>query len=328
MMMASCASQKAAIDRTAAETIFWPGQPERPRIVYQWTVSSWASEAGRFFDFFAGGVGGDITDPQSATQLIRPYGIYADDQDSLIIADTGAFRVTIINTRTGELSHILKAGNEDLLSPIGVVSYQGRIFISDSLLKKVFIFDSGMRLAGTFEGAFERPTALALDAERKYMYVADTVAHTIYKYNLEGKRLGSFGKQGSEKGEFNFPAHLWVGAQGELFVTDSMNFRVQIFSPREEFLDMFGSLGDAYGNLEKPKGIATDSAGNIYVVDAIKDMVKMFNREGKLLLFFGGQGQDYGQLYLPSGIFIRNDFIYVADTYNSRVQVFRYLGAK
>lgn len=328
LTMISCASQKAVIDNAAAGKIFWPGSPEKPRIGYAWSVSSWASDGGRFLDLFTGGADGDITDPQSAARLIRPFGIYVDEQESLFITDPGAFRVTVINTWTGELRHILKAEKEDFLSPIGVISHQGRIYVSDSLLKKVFIFDAAGKVIGTFQGDFERPTALALDAERKCIYLSDTAAHIIYKYTPEGRRIGHIGKQGTAKGEFNFPTHLWVGAGGELYVTDSMNFRVQIFSPQGEFIDMFGELGDAYGNLDKPKGIATDRYGNIYVVDSIKDMVKIFNREGMLLIFFGGQGQNYGQLYLPSGIFIRDDYIYVADTYNGRVQVFRYLGAK
>ena len=52
-------------------------------------------------------------------------------------------------------------------------------------------------------------------------------------------------------------------------------------------------------------------------------MVKIFDRDGNLLLFFGEEGMDYGQFWLPSGIFIDNkNTIFVADTYNGRVQAF------
>jgi len=77
------------------------------------------------------------------------------------------------------------------------------------------------------------------------------------------------------------------------------------------------------------KGVAADSEGNIYVVDSGRDMVKIFNREGKLLLFFGDKGNERGMFWLPAGIFIdRDDRIYVADTFNQRVQVFQFLGGK
>ena len=65
------------------------------------------------------------------------------------------------------------------------------------------------------------------------------------------------------------------------------------------------------------------------MVDSIKDTVKLFGKDGSLLLFFGRQGTDLGQFWLPSGIFIDDmDEIYVADTYNGRVQVFKYLKGK
>jgi len=72
--------------------------------------------------------------------------------------------------------------------------------------------------------------------------------------------------------------------------------------------------------------MAVDSDGNIYVCDALFDAVQIFDRHGRLLLAFGDSGSQPGQFWMPAGIFIDNhDTIYVADTYNRRVQIFRYL---
>ena len=327
-LSASCTSHKAVIDRSAMEKILWPGPPEQPRISFLWSVSELSGGIGsRATNIFAGDE--DATDPQSSQRLLGPYGIFIDEQGLLYITDPGAYRLTIIDPKDGDSRNINAAGREDFRSPIGVIGFGNRIFVSDSRLRKVFILDSSGKQAGIFEGDFERPTALALDAGRKLIYVTDTPAHKVYRYTTEGKRLGSIGENGSGKGEFNFPTHLWVDRNGKLFVTDSLNFRIQIFSPDGSWEGMFGMLGDTYGDLERPKGVATDSDGNVYVVDAIKDMVKIFSREGALLLFFGSQGREYGQFWLPSGIFIdNNDYIYVTDTYNGRVQVFKYLGRR
>jgi len=71
-----------------------------------------------------------------------------------------------------------------------------------------------------------------------------------------------------------------------------------------------------------------DSEGHIYVCDAIFDTIQLFDESGQVLLNFGANGIEPGQLWMPAGIFIdANDFIYVADTYNRRVQVFRYIKA-
>ncbi len=323
----SCAPQRAVIDRTAMGKIIWPGPPEQPRIQYLWNVSVVAEGGSEGILQLFAGVDEDLTDPQSSPRLLRPYGLFVDEAGLLYIADPGAFRISILDLNSGASKKILKAGNDDFRSPIGIVAHEGRIYVTDSLLKKVFIFDADGSLIGEFEGPFERPTGIAFNREKGVFYVSDTLAHTIYLYSRNGNRKGSLGKNGSQQGEFNYPTHISVDRKGRLYVMDSMNFRVQMFSPDGEFENMFGTLGAGYGDLEKPKGVATDSDGNIYVVDSIQDTVKIFNREGKLLLFFGRQGRSYGEFWLPSGIFIDSeDKIHIADTYNGRVQAFQYLG--
>jgi len=75
----------------------------------------------------------------------------------------------------------------------------------------------------------------------------------------------------------------------------------------------------------RPKGIGSDSEGNLYVVDGIFDTVQAFDRQGRLLFYFGQSGDGPTQFQLPAGLFIdRNDRIYVVDSFNRRVQVFRY----
>lgn len=322
----ACAPSKAIIDTTAMDRIIWPGPPEKPRIKYQWSLSIVSgSEGGDVFEVLAGGRE-DFSDPRTSNRLLRPYGLFVDENERLYIADPGAYRLTVIDLKNREVMNITEAGDEEFLYPIGVIAYKGRIYLSDSMLRKVFIFDERGKKIGEFSGRLERPTGLAINRSKGMIYVTDTLSHRIYIYDLDGKQLAGFGNNGDGKGEFNFPTHIWVDNHGTLYVNDSMNFRIQMLDPEGRFMGMFGSPGDWYGDLDKPKGIATDSDGNIYVVDSIKDMIKIFNREGKLLLFFGQNGTNYGEFWLPSGIFIDSkNNIYVSDTYNGRIQVFRYI---
>ncbi len=63
------------------------------------------------------------------------------------------------------------------------------------------------------------------------------------------------------------------------------------------------------------------------MVDALLSVVQVFDLSGKLLLVIGEPGTGEGQFSLPSGIFIdKNDRIYVADTFNGRLQILQYLG--
>jgi DNA-binding beta-propeller fold protein YncE len=316
----------AIIDRTATDKILWPGTPEKPKIKYKWSLSivSGSKDDSTYDVLF--GKRDDFTDPRTSNRLLRPYSIFVDETPKIFISDPGASRVTVIDLDTNEAFHITAADETEFLFPIGVVAYGGRIFVSDSVLNKVFILDERGKMIGNFRGYFGRPTSLAVDSERGIIYVSDTLAHKIHKYTPDGENIGSIGINGSGEGEFSFPTHIWVDSKGVLYVTDSMNFRVQMFSPEGNFVGMFGSHGDSYADLDKIKGIAVDSDENIYVVDSIHDVIKVFDRTGRLLLYFGKNGQNYGEFSLPSGIFIdAKNNIYVGDTYNGRVQVFKYI---
>jgi DNA-binding beta-propeller fold protein YncE len=69
-----------------------------------------------------------------------------------------------------------------------------------------------------------------------------------------------------------------------------------------------------------------DSSDNIYVGDSQRDMIQVFDDNGSLVSTFGKSGLGRGRFWMPSGIFIDSrDYIYVADTYNKRIQIFRHL---
>src|SRR6185369_1093137 len=90
----------------------------------------------------------------------------------------------------------------------------------------------------------------------------------------------------------------------------------------------FGVMGDSRGELNKPKGIAVDPEGRIFVSDALLDAVQIFDDTGQFLFSFGSTGTDDGYFWMPSGLFIHEGYIFVADTFNQRVQIFRYLSGE
>ena len=219
------------------------------------------------------------------------------------------------------------AGGKELVSPLGVaVDTNGEVFITDSILKRVFEFNG----SGTFlreigaDDLFLRPTGIAVDKNR--VYVVDTLGHQVLVFSKkEGTLLFRIGRNGTQNGDFNYPTHIFV-SRNKIYVTDSLNFRIQIFDVNGTFLRSFGRLGDAMGDFSKPKGVAVDSEDHIYVVDSQFDNIQIFDPTGKLLLVLGSTGRSLGKLLLPAGIFIDSqDRIYVADSYNKRIQIFQYL---
>jgi DNA-binding beta-propeller fold protein YncE len=203
------------------------------------------------------------------------------------------------------------------------------VFVGDAVLRRVFHLSRRGRLIGEVPGDFQRPTGLAYDASRRRLYVVDTPAHSVLAFQEEAggySLLRRLGGRGQEQGAFNFPTHLFLAANGNLYVTDSLNFRVQVFTPDGAILQSFGRPGDGTGDFGTAKGVAVDSEGHIYVVDSLFDVVQIFDENGRFLLSFGGSGREAGELWLPTGAGMDGeDRIYVADSGNSRIQVYRYV---
>ena len=86
------------------------------------------------------------------------------------------------------------------------------------------------------------------------------------------------------------PTGVAVDGEGNVYVTDTLNNRVEIFDAEGNFISTFGKNGDGPGFLARPKGIAIDCDGHIWIVDAMQSRVQVFNREGQLLIYFGAPG--------------------------------------
>jgi hypothetical protein len=142
-----------------------------------------------------------------------------------------------------------------------------------------------------------------------------------------GSLLRTIGARGDEPGRFNAPTHLSF-AEGRLFVSDTLNARVQVLQSDGTPVRSVGRRGLYVGNLTRPKGVTTDSHGNLYIMEGYYDHMLVFSRQGEFLLPIGGTGAGVGQFYLPAGIWRdERDRIFVADMFNGRVVIFQYLGA-
>jgi DNA-binding beta-propeller fold protein YncE len=172
-----------------------------------------------------------------------------------------------------------------------------------------------------------RPTGLTYNAKSDELLVVDTKYSQIVRFSTDDFRhRGTLGSMGVSTGTFNNPTNIFTDSSGQVYITDSLNFRIQIFTHNGTFIRSFGKNGDSPGHFARPKGVAVDSDGNIYVVDSLFDNIQIFNKMGELLMDFGKSGNAYGEFWLPTGLYIDSqDRIYVSDSYNKRVQVFQYM---
>ena len=115
----------------------------------------------------------------------------------------------------------------------------------------------------------------------QYFIVSDAGDHSIKMFDLEGKFISKFGKQGNKDGEFNQPLGLSVNKEGLLMVCDAGNHRVQVFELSGKFVTKFGSEGSGRGELKNPFSTAILSDGRIVVCDLNNDRIQVFEHTMK-----------------------------------------------
>jgi hypothetical protein len=132
------------------------------------------------------------------------------------------------------------------------------------------------------------------------------------------------GELGQKPGQLELPLGVAADADGNVYVDDIVNCRVQKFTSQGKLLGTFGSLGDNVGTFTRPKHIAVDEDGIVYVVDAAFQNVQMFDKQFHPLMFFGGSGNFPGAMVLPAGISIHDgDLDLYADKIPAAFQAMR-----
>jgi DNA-binding beta-propeller fold protein YncE len=331
LILGGCASSELSMQKMmhlSVSSIFWPPPPQVPRIQYVGSLEN-AGDTEEPKSWFGRAIETIAGKTEAVPIMLRPYGVFAGG-GRMYVTDPGSSALYIFDLKNEKYFQVTRA-QEDLISPIGVAADgDGTIYLSDSVLRTIFVFDREgkyVREIGSPE-ILTRPAGIALSGDR--LYVVDTHAHQVLAFmKKDGKLLFRFGRNGVGKSEFNYPTNIFIDRNGLLYITDSMNFRIQIFDKDGNFVSAFGKIGDGAGDFSKPKGIAVDSDGHIYVADAQFANVQIFDRDGRILLAFGKTGRGIGEMLLPAGIFIdKQNRIYVADSYNNRVQIFQYLGKR
>jgi DNA-binding beta-propeller fold protein YncE len=267
-------------------------------------------------------------------RLVRPYGVAIDSKANIYTADTYVGAVFIFNPETKAVEFIRNGRDARFKALIGLaIDDADRLFVTDSGLRRVFVFDANHKFQATFgSDRMQRPSGIAVDNKNRLLYVTDVLKDNVLVYDMDSyKYVRAIGgppqKVGDDSpGTFTRPTNVAVGPNGDVYISDTLNGRIQIFDADGTFVSSFGKPGDGPGDFARPKGIALDGDGHIWVADADQNRVKVFDREGRLCAYFGEYGYFPGQFALPSGLAIdKNNRVIVAEqVLNGRLQVFRY----
>lgn len=321
--LSGCAATKEVKRR-----YFWPPLPDTPRIEWITFYSSQLDFPKTATEAFL-----EATVGSEPNYLKKPWGVASDGNGRIYVSDPESLDVSVFDVNKKTMESFL-AGEEGLLKvPLGIaVDASGNVYISDSNKNRVFAFSADKKplFAIGDDERLSGPVGLAVDDERKRIYIVNSRKNNIAVYDLAGNFIFTFAGPGTRPGHLNYPIDLDIDSKGNIVVADAINAKVQIFSPDGKFLSRFGQRGDNPADFQLMKGIAVDrKTDNIYVVDGRGDRFTIFSRSGEALLSVGRSGNvgsktSPGVFALPQDISIdKNGAIYVVDSLNNRVQVFQ-----
>jgi sugar lactone lactonase YvrE len=320
--------------------IVWPNPPAIARIRYQSfyaaqklsQVDTAPNSKQKWMDRLAG------TQPVSDSgkvlfQLAEPYGMAVDSRGSLYVADQKVGAIFIFNTETREVELIRNKTHAHFVRIIGLaLDDNDRLFVSDPGLRHILVFNSAHKAEDVITDGLVSPGAMAIDRENRQLYVSDIELDQVLVYDADSlkliRKIGATGHNHelTTPGDFAKPTGLAVDSDGNLYVADTLNNRIEVFDADGKFISTFGKAGDGPGYFARPKGVAIDSDDHVWVADGMQDRVQVFNKEAQLLIAFGGHGLLPGQFQGLVGIATdKNNRVFTSEIFPGRVQQFRYV---
>ena len=250
----------------------------------------------------------------------QPRRVAVNEKGELVVVELGKECISVFNQRGEKVRSFggSYSGHWKLRSPHGVaVDGEGNILVTDGgndcIVKFTadgqFLASVGSSVVGGTRHPlhFACPYGIAFNASNNKIYVSDDTGR-VQVLNSDLTFSSAFGRTGSAEGCFMSPRGIACDSSGKVYVADSGNSRIQVFTADGLFLMI---LRHYKSKLLWPAGVAVDSVmGVIFVSEHEGDRISIFNDEGQFLMSFGGVSRPIGLAVDTSGV------LYVCDQGN------------
>lgn len=259
--------------------------------------------------------------PPAGKIIPAPRSICVGLQNEAYVLDN-AGRVLVFSS-AGKLVRQWKMPDYEVGKPEGICLLEdGRIAVADTHYHRVVFFDRDGAIQGMHgqygegSGEFIYPVAITQDDQQNY-YVCEYGGNDrVQKFSADGNFLLTFGSFGTSAGQFQRPSGI-VWNEGQVFVADAINNRVQVFSDAGAFQHMLQSEGRS-APLHHPYDMVKGN-GSLYVVEYGAGRLTCLDTRGRLLGRWGQTGSSKGELATPWGLAIGESRLLIADTGNRRI---------
>lgn len=243
--------------------------------------------------------------------------------------------VLVIDSDNGKL--IDSWGDNLFIMPHGLkVDNENNVWVTDVGLHQIFKFSHDGKLlmklgeanvSGNHSLHFDKPTDIAVAKDGSF-YVSDGYGNSrVVKFSTTGNYLFEWGKKGSKEGEFTVPHGISLDSNGNVYVADRENNRIQVFDPdgtfRKQFADnSFGAICAVAFDKTGSKLFAVDDFTLLKVKRRGSD-VFVFDTTGNVQTRFGRSGPHQSNASWYHGLAVdKDENIYVGDILGNRLQKF------
>ena len=306
LLLAGCAAPDTTCKYLAKDPIFFPPEPDEPRIQYLTGINS--SDDVKI-DKKKTGISLMVTGADQANAVVtlgKAYGM-AVHKGKIYIAQGSDRRISIIDLVKGTFSE--PPGTQ---SPRGKLAYpinlalddDDNLYVADTTRREIVVYDA----QGNFKTSFGKgfgPKSKITDVKfyKGKLFALDMGSHLVRMLDRKtGEQLAEFGDTSKLDQRLALPGNFTIDDDGNLYITNIGTNKVVKLDQDGNYLDSFGGVGDQYGQFSKPKGIAVDKDKQIYVVDGGTSIVQLFNDKFRTLTYFGTPGLAYGSLNNPAGV--------------------------
>ena len=266
----------------------------------------------------------------------EPWGIAINQNGEIIVAEDSHHCVSIYSPKGEKLDCFDSQDSEcrKIDGPRGVaVDDDGNILVVDRGLNGIHFFSpQGKFLKACGRGIesvgksveLNWPKGISIHPLSKKIYVADDRNHVIKIIDPDSLMLEkSIGGIGSGDGQLKNPWDVAFDSDGNVYVAEKSNNRIQVFTADGKYLRKFGRKGKQIGELDQPSSICIDCDNNVYITEYANHRVSVFSCDGKFLTSFGSRGSDSKQFERPRGITVdKSGIVYVCDSDNDCIKLF------
>ena len=162
------------------------------------------------------------------------------------------------------------------------------------------------------------PREVGFSPDDRRLYILDRT-HRVQVFTREGRFINGWA---TPPGQLGNPRGLDIGPDGNIYVADTHNSEILVYSPEGRLVRKWGRPGKGPGEFIAVTDVAQDSKGCVWTSEygSYNDRIQKFDSTGKLLFQVGHFGSAPGQFSRPQGVAIgKGDRVFVADAVNLRI---------